>query len=212
MMNLRLSSHILLCLLLASASSAVATGQATELPSAPAPAGAAKPAQPVFSLPPGTARTVAASKGAAPPAPVEEDDCYGPAEGLYAPQPKASPEVAEALARYMFVVSNRLDIFWNQHMPRAAGDAWIKGKIVAVRFAIMLDGSIDTPIITLTSGRKDYDKHALEAVTKAAPFAPLPPGAVRPLPVCMRFGYNTDWRPKEDAKPDPWLPAPKPKP
>jgi TonB family protein len=120
--------------------------------------------------------------------------------------------VEEALARYMFQISTRLDVFWNQHMPRAANDPWIKGKVVAIRFAIMLDGSIDTPIITLTSGRKDYDKHAMDAVVKAAPFAPLPPGAVRPLPVCMRFGYNADWRPKEDVKPDAWLPAPKPKP
>jgi TonB family protein len=211
-MNPRLFSPALLCLLLISASSAATTGQSTELPSAPAPAETAKPAQPVLSLPPGTARTVAASKGTAPPAPVDEDDCYGPAEGLYAPQPKNSPEVEEALARYMFAISDRLDIFWNQHMPRAAGDTWIKGKIVVVRFAIMLDGSVDTPIITLTSGRKDYDKHAMDTVTKAAPFAPLPPGAVRPLPVCMRFGYNVNPRPKEDAKPDPWLPAPKPKP
>ena len=211
-MNPRLFSPVLLCLLLISASSAVATGQSTELPSAPAPAPAAKPAQPVLSLPPGIPRIVAESKGAAPPAPVEEDSCYAPAEGLYAPLPKPSPEVEEALERYMFVISTRLDIFWNQHMPRAASDTWIKGKIVMVRFAIMLDGSIDTPIITLTSGRKDYNKHAMDAVLKSAPFAPLPPGAVRPLAVCMRFGYNADTRPKEDPKPDPWLPAPKPKP
>jgi TonB family protein len=212
MMNLKLFFPVLLCLLLILTCSAVARGQTTELPSAPVPSPEAKPAPPGLSLPPGTPRVVAESNGAAPSAPVGEDECYAPAEGLYAPHPKASPEVEEALARYMFVISTRLDIFWNQHMPRAANDTWIKGKIVVVRFAIMLDGSIDSPIITLTSGRKDYDKHAMDAVTKAAPFAPLPPGAIRPLPVCMRFGYNTDPRPKEDAKPDPWLPAPKPKP
>ena len=43
-------------------------------------------------------------------------------------------------------------------------------------------------------------------------FPPLPPGTGRPQQVCMRFGYYVDPRPKEDAKPDPWLPAPKPKP
>jgi TonB family protein len=172
----------------------------------------AKPAQPVLSPSPGTPRTVVESKGAAPPPPVGEDFCYAPAEGLYAPQPKDSPKVEEALERYEFVISSRLDIIWNQHMPNTANDPWIKGKVVVVRFAIMPDGSIDTPIITLTSGRKDFDKHAMDTVVKAAPFAPLPSGAVRPQQVCMRFGYRVDPRPKEDAKPDPLSPAPKPKP
>jgi TonB family protein len=208
-MNSRLCSPVLLCLLLISTSSAVATGQATELPSAPT----ANPAQPVLSPPPGTHPIVAASKGVAPAAPVEEeDDCYAPAEGLYAPQPKASPEVEDALARYRFALWGRLETFWNQHMPQAVNDFWVKGKVVVVRFAIMPDGSIDTPIVTLTSGRKDYDKHAMDVVTKAVPFAPLPSGVVRPLPVCMRFGYNANARPKEDVKPDPLFPATKPKP
>jgi TonB family protein len=211
-MNPRLFSLVILCLLLIPASSAVAAGQATELPSAPVPAPAAKPAQPVLSLPPGSPRIVAESKGDAPPAPVEEDFCYAPAEGLYAPQPKDPPEVWEAQERYKFAIHDQLETSWRRHMPWKANDLWIKGKIVVVRFAIMPDGSIDTPIVTLTSGRKDYDKGAMDAVTKAAPFPPLPPGTGRPQQVCMRFGYYVDPRPKEDAKPDPWLPAPKPKP
>ena len=209
-MNSRLFLPQFLCLCLISVNSAVAAGQSTELPSAPTPVPVAKPAQPALSLPPGTPQILAESKGDAPSAPPEEDYCYAPAEGLYAPQPKASPELEEALARYDFRVSSLLETSWHRHMPWEANDSWVKGKVVVVRFAIMPDGSIDTPIITLTSGRKDYDKGAMEAVTKAAPFPPLPAGAARPQQICMRFGYHVDPRPKEDAKPDPWLPAPKP--
>jgi protein TonB len=217
-MNPRLFSHILFCLLVISASSAVATGQATELPSAPAPVPTAKPSPPGLSLTPGTPRIVAESKEAAPPAPDEEDFCYAPAEGLYSPQPKdsagskASSEAWYALERYGFAVHDRIETSWRRHMPWDANNFWIKGKIVVVRFAIMPNGSIDTPVITMSSGRKDYDKGVMDAVTKAAPFPPLPSGVVRPQPMCMRFGYYTDPKPKEDAKPDPLSPAPQPKP
>jgi TonB family protein len=209
MIKARLYSLVLLSLLSISAGSATAGGQTTQLPSAPT----AKPTQPALSLQPTNPQVITESKGAAPPAGAEEeDDCYAPAEGLYAPQPKDPPKLAEAVALYEFRMSSRVNTFWKEHMPWAANDAWIKGKLVLVRFAIMPDGSIDTPIVTLTSGRKDYDKHALDAVLKSAPFAPLPAGEVHPVPVCLRFGYNVDPRPKEDAKPDPLFPEPRRKP
>jgi TonB family protein len=101
-----------------------------------------------------------------------------------------------------------MDAVWRNHMPNAANDPWVKGAIVLVRFAIMPDGSIDTPIVTLSSGRKGYDQHALQTVLGTAPFDPLPAGLNRPQPICMRFGYNKNPEPKKTRPLDPWeLPA-----
>jgi len=142
----------------------------------------------------------------APPAPVTEEFCHAAAEGIYAAQSKLPAAVQEALERYLFTQRHTLDLTFEQHMPRAIKDPWIKAATVFVRFAILPDGSIDTPIITRSSGRRDYDNHALDAVRTAVPFAPLPEGIHRAQPVCMRFGYNVGaepyplddwWRPKK---------------
>jgi len=77
-------------------------------------------------------------------------------------------------------------------MPLAVTEFWVKGGTVAVRFAIMPDGTIDKPVVTLTSGHKKYDQHALDTILRAAPFPPLPAAIKGPLPMCMRFGYNVD--------------------
>lgn len=191
----RVRASVLLCALLgmmawtAAAQSSNAGAQSAELPSAPVPA---KTAAPVLTLPAGSLRPVMASHGDAPPAPVEADFCYAPMEGIYSPQPKLPPKVQEALERYIFTQSHSLDLKFNSHLPRSANNPWIKGATTIVRFAILPDGSIDTPIVTSSSGRRDFDKHALDAVRAAAPFAPLPAGANRPAPVCMHFRYNVD--------------------
>jgi len=163
----------------------VVSSQAPDLPSAPAPASGHKP----LTLPNGT--VLAHTTDAPPPLPPEEeDDCYGPAEGLYAT--KQSPEDREAARHYLFVNYDRLDALWRQHMPVSVTEFWVKGGIVAVRFSIMPDGTIDKPIVTLTSGHKKYDQHALDTILKAVPFPPLPADIKGPLPMCMRFGYNVD--------------------
>lgn len=203
---------ILLYAFFASVCLAVALGQAAELPSAPAPPQPAKPSQPVFSVPPGTPHTVVESTGSPPPGEVEEDDCYGPAEGIYAPQPKLSPPLQEALERYLFERHGRIYAAWLRNMPLSANDSWSKKAIVMVRFAIMPDGSIDTPIVTMSSGRKSYDAGAMKAVLGAVPFDPMPAGLTHPQPVCMVFGYKVDPRLKATKPPDPFATPAKPAP
>jgi TonB family protein len=134
-------------------------------------------------------------------------ECYTPAEGIYGKRKALPPAQKEAVSRYMFVAIHQMEMEWDRHMPRAANDPWVKGKTVAVRFAIMPDGTIDPPIITLSSGRRSYDNHALDAVSGSAPFPPLPEGVKQPVPVCMKFGYNTDPSAKKPAMPDLWPPA-----
>jgi len=159
---------------------------ASSLPAAPAPA--PKP----LVLPPGSTTTVISSSGEAPPAPDEDEYCYAPAVGLYTPQPPLSAALREQVQRYIFRSSSRMETAWDRNMPWAANDAWSRGAVVVVRFAILPDGSTDTPIVTLTSGRKSYDQHALDSIRAATPFEPLPAGVTQPVPICMRFGYNAN--------------------
>jgi TonB family protein len=127
--------------------------------------------------------------------------------GLYAKHKPFSPAQEEAVSRYMSVTIHQLEIEWGRHMPRVANDAWVKSATVVVRFAVMPDGTIDTPIVTASSGRKSYDDHALNAIQASTPFPPLPDGVTRAVPVCMRFGYNTDRSPKKFEPAELW-PAP----
>jgi TonB family protein len=178
--------------------------QSADLPSAPAPAA---PSKPDFRLPAGMV-VIAQPKGPPPPAPEEEMVCYAAADGIYAKVKAWPPAQKEAISRDMSTAIHQLEIEWDRHMPRTASDPWVKGKVVTVRFAIMPDGSVDTPIVTVPSGRKSYDKHALDAVDAVAPFPPLPVGVTRPLPVCMRFGYNVDPSARKPEPIDLWPPKP----
>jgi TonB family protein len=206
------SSGLFASLLSAAILSAAPLGlraQSADLPSAPA---APAPAKPIFQVPRGTPVPVAQSTGTPPSAPDPEMECYAPAEGIYGKQKALPPAQKEAVSRYIFVAIHQMEMEWDRHMPRAANDPWVKGKTVAVRFAIMPDGTIDTPIVTVSSGRRSYDNHALDAVSGSAPFPPLPEGVKQPVPVCMKFGYNTDPSAKKPAMPDLWPPPAKPEP
>jgi TonB family protein len=119
-----------------------------------------------------------------------KEDCFAPAGGLYAPRPLLSPELQEVQHRYSSLAVQHLGTTWFRGMPRAANDPWVKAAKVTVRFAILKDGSIDTPRVTVSSGRESFDKHALEALYKTVPFDPLPEGIGAALPICMTFGYN----------------------
>jgi TonB family protein len=174
--------------------------QSADLPSAPV---SAAPSKPDFRLPAGMV-VIAQPKGPPPPAPEVELVCYAAAEGIYAKVKAWPPAQKEAISLYLSTAIHQLEIEWDRHMPRAASDPWVKGKVVTVRFAIMPDGSVDTPIVTVPSGRKSYDKHALDAVDAVAPFPPLPVGVTRPLPVCMKFGYNVDPSAKKPEPIDLW--------
>jgi TonB family protein len=182
--------------------------QTADLPPAPSAPVSSKP---VFQVPLGTPVTIASPKGPPPPTPDVETDCYAAAEGIYAKQKPLTAAQQKAVDAYQAIAVHQLEIAWDRHMPRAAYDPWVKGKVVVVRFAIMPDGTIDTPIITLSSGRRSYDNHALDAIS-AVVFPPMPEGVKRPLPVCMHFGYNTDPLAKKPAMPDLWPPPAKPEP
>jgi TonB family protein len=183
------------------------TAQTPELPAAPAPAAPAKSAPgSIFHVPAADLRISASSTDmpAKPPAEV----CFAAAEGLYAPRHAPPGEVQVAAQRYTSLAIQNLSTVWHRGLPRAANDPWLKGAQVIVRFAILPDGSTDTPRVTVSSGRASYDKAALEAIYKT-PFAPLPEGIEPALPICMKFRYNLDE--EQHTKPiDLWPPPAKP--
>jgi len=179
--------------------------QSTDLPSAPAVP------TPVFRVPPGSGVIVAAPKGDPPSPPPLETECYAAAVGIYAKHEPLTPALKETVARYNFEALHEIEVEWKRHMPFAAKDPWLKGREMAVRFAIMPDGSINTPLVTMHSGRESYDKHAVDAVIAAAPFAPLPEGLKRPLPICFHFIYGESG-PKPPAPLDLWPPPAKTEP
>jgi TonB family protein len=182
--------------------SSTAGAQSAELPSAPAPAKTLLP-----TLPPGMSRTVIASSGPPPLAPEGEEFCYAPAEGEYSPQPKLSKEAQADQDHYWFMQSDSLRRAWWKHMPVSATAIWTKDSVVIVRFAILPDGSINSPVITLSSGHAVYDKHAIDTILRAAPFDPLPGAMNRPMPVCMCFGFGVK-PPRKKFKPDDLLKPP----
>ena len=55
-----------------------------------------------------------------------------------------------------------------------AGHLPAKGSKTVVQTTIARDGSLGAALVTMKSGSKEWDDAALAAVTKAAPFGPLP--------------------------------------
>ena len=204
-MNANPARHVLCSLLLLPFASAVcARAQTPDLPAAPASA----PARPNFTLPRSSTSIVADSANrSVPAAPVEPDECYAPATGLYAPRPKLSPALEDARKRYMSLAVQNLYVTWFDRMPRRANDPWLKGARTVVRFAILPDGSTDTPRITSSSGRESYDHHALDAIRNLTPFPPLPEGLEPNLILCVYFRYNMEqdapWKPDALTPPTP---------
>jgi TonB family protein len=164
--------------------------QSADLPAAPAAATSKPEGKSIFTLPPTDFHASATANHPAPKTPDETEQCFAPANGLYAPQPKLSAKQEEAKGYYVSTAQQHLATEWFHHMPRAANDPWLKGAQVVIRFAILPDGSIDTPLVTVSSGRASYDKHGLDAIYAANPFAPLPDG-VPWVGMCMHFKYNT---------------------
>ena len=65
------------------------------------------------------------------------------------------------------------------------------GKKAVVIVVIQKDGSAPAPTLHLVSGSDPWDKAALEAVRKAAPFDPLPKTCSRPsVEVHFHFEYD----------------------
>ena len=203
--------HFAVVLALAVASATHAQTPSAPLPTAPipsAPAPTAKPATSIFALPSNSPDTLKPPSGPAPSAPVEDQLCYAPATGIFAPYPKPSPEVQAALPDYIRLVMQQIETKWSRNLPRAANDPWIKPKTLYIRFAVRPDGSYTAPIVTVSSGRRDFDSHALESIDAFSAFPTPPPGVTHPVPICIHFEYNVDQTPT--SKPiDLWPPKPK---
>jgi TonB family protein len=162
----------------------------------------------MFALPPDSPDTLKPLPGPPPSSPVEDQDCYAPATGIFAPQPKPSPAVQAALPDYIRLVMQQIETKWSRNLPRAANDPWIKPKTLYIRFAVRPDGSYTEPIVTVSSGRRDYDNHALDSIDAFSAFPTPPPGVTHPVPICIHFQYNVDQTPA--SKPiDLWPPKPK---
>src|ERR1700722_3525599 len=189
--------HLLVATLLCAAS---AQTRSQTPPSNP-PAAPAPPPKSIFTLPSSPLGTHVAAPSTAPTTPDVTLTCSAPAEGIYGPHPRLPPQLEEARHRFLFQPFNRLDTMWTRHMPRSANDPWVRRAAVTVRFAILPNGDIDDPLVTVSSGRHDFDKHALDAIREASPYDPLPTGITRAVPVCVKFGYNTQ---PENQDPAPW--------
>ena len=172
----------------------------------PAPVPAA-PAKPSFTLPANTPYTVIQSSGPAPEAPIEELVCDAAATGIYAPSPtKLTPAQETALRDYIYLVKQQISAEWIRHVPVSATNAWIKGRSVEVRFAIMPDGSYDPPIVTVTSGHTSWDARAIAAINNYASSPTLPAGVNHPIVMCIHFGYNADGSLIRPTNPKIWQP------
>jgi len=182
-------------------------------PIPPAPAPAAKPATPMFALPPDSPDTLKPPPGPPPSSPVEDLFCYAPATGIFAPYPKPSPEAQAALPDYIRLVMQQIDTQWSRNIPPAARGPYSKPKTLYIRFAVRPDGSYTAPIVTVSSGRRDFDNHAFDSIDAFSSFPTPPPGITHPVPICIHFEYNVDrtpasrpidlWPPKTQPKPQP---------
>jgi TonB family protein len=123
------------------------------------------------------------------------------------PIPLYSAGTPTSAQREMWRYQNNLYIQVRDHwkVPRAANDPWVKGATVQIRFQMQQDGSLLDPVVMMGSGRKAYDKSALESLVKAAPFAPLPDYVPAPVKFCVLFHYNDPERKKPS---DPFAPKP----
>jgi TonB family protein len=187
---------------------------AAPIPSAPipptsAPAHADKPASPMFALPPDSPDTLKPPPGPAPSSPVADQFCYAPATGIFAPYPKASPEAQAALSDYIRLVMHQIESDWPRYVPRVAKNPY-KSYTLYLRSAVRPDGSYTEPIVTGSSGRRDFDNHALDSVNAFSSFPTPPPGVTHPVPICIHFESNVGRTPA--SKPiDLWPPhTPKP--
>ncbi len=179
----------------------VARGQSTQepLPSIPS-APAAKPLIlpktsgpiPLYSSHPGDVP---------PPAPPPGDEytyCSTPTDIAYRTNKPVSAEGKKAAELYMWSIKKQ--IWGNWKAPREINDPWLKGAVVRIKFEILADGSLNDPVVMMSSGRASYDRSALDSIKRSAPFGPPPANGPTPFRVCYSFGYNLN-REYQDTMP-----------
>jgi hypothetical protein len=132
--------------------------------------------------------------------------CFAPPEGIYTKQNEDIPLAFQGEMRnYVKIVTQRIYEKWSRNLSVAQRNAWSKRRFMAIRFAILPDGSYDMPVVTVSSGSPSDDAHALNAIKAFSSFERLPAGFNKPFLFCARFGYNVqyveEFPPSDD---DPW--------
>jgi TonB family protein len=174
--------------------------QLPDLPPAPAQTAPAA-AKPLFALPsPSYNRPTSPA-----PAPKKGWVCDAPPTAVFMDAFDTHPEKKGEVVSYVHMVSTQIFGAWASHLPPSARNAWAKGRLVKVRFAIMTDGSFSPPELTVSSGKSDYDRAAIEAVRQHGAFTPPPPGPWKSLAICMVFGFNME-QPEDSQS---WMKDPK---
>lgn len=186
------------------------TAASSQTPEAPVPTAPVPtaPAKPAFAVPPASYAPPASSLR--PAAKDSDDICHAAPEGIYTHANQAVPEALRGAAwSYAEQIAHQVFGEWDHTMPRTARNVWQRGRILAVRLAIMPDGTHDEPTVTMSSGNPRYDNLALAAVRSHPSFAPPPEGIRHPLLVCLHFGYNMTVDKMDPSRYDEWQSQPK---
>jgi TonB family protein len=121
------------------------------------------------------------------PDPKKDWFCDAPPTTVFTDVTKAHPEKDGAVESYGNLITAKLYDTWIRSLPRSAMNSWASGRLVKVRFAIMPDGSFSSPEVTVSSGKSDYDRAAINAILLRGTFPPPPQGPWKSLPMCIRF-------------------------
>jgi TonB family protein len=118
--------------------------------------------------------------------------CDAPPTDVFTDAFDTHPEYKGEVFNYVRLVRTQLYKSWIGQLPRSAWNAWAKGRLVKVRFAVRPDGSFLPPELTVPSGSRDYDYAAIDAILQHRSFPPPPHGPWKALPICMTFATNMD--------------------
>ncbi len=102
---------------------------------------------------------------------------------------------------YLRRILAKVHPLWANAFPRWAAIEGLQGTVI-VSFVVQPDGSIAGAAVTRPSGIPEFDQNCLNAVLRAAPFAPLPPELGRTYRISLPFEQrNPAVRPKDPAGP-----------
>ncbi len=177
----------------------------TALPAAPVPQ------QGTLKLPPG-AVILAQPHSPPPPVTAEDEFCTAPsdqANPVWDANDLLTDDQRAEVKEFVPVMIRQMSYEWLHHIPELATSQFSKGRSVLIRFDLLPDGTVNEMAVMMSSGRKSYDKHAVNTIQRSAPF-PVPGDIQMPLHFCMLFQYNVN-RPKP-LVPDPLEPYALPRP
>jgi outer membrane biosynthesis protein TonB len=121
---------------------------------------------------------------------VFDPPCLSPEEpGGYGFSGTIAQQEHGVIDEYIWNMRKHIYDHWLTPWPRMAGRPWWKKGITGVKFTIEKNGMVDMPFVTLTSGRADFDEHAVASLQEMSPLPP-PPAGTKLLRMCMFFYYN----------------------